>query len=230
MSKLVWDVAGQHYYETGVKNCVLYVQNNQGAYPSGVAWNGITGITESPSGADATKLYADDAAYLNLRAAETFGGTIEAYTYPEEFGECNGEADLTTGVVIGQQGRKTFGLCYRTALGNDTAGSDYNYKLHLVYGATCSPSERAYSTINDSPEAITFSWAFDTVPVDVTGHAKVSCLTIDMSKLNVNQKKAVEDALYGTNTQGQTTGTDPYLPLPDALKTLIDNAPTPSDT
>lgn len=228
MARITWDVAGEHYFETGVKNCVLYVQNAQGAYPLGVGWDGITSISEKPTGADATKLYADDTKYLNLRAVEEFGGTIEAYQYPEEFGECNGEAELLTasnmnGVSLGQQARKTFGLCYRTAIGNDVSGSDYGYKLHLIYGCTCSPSERSYTTINDSPEAITFSWEFETVPVPVTGHKNVSCLTIDMTKMTSAQKTAIENAVYGKDGEG-AAATDPYLPLPDALKTLIENA------
>ena len=156
MSKLVWD-------ETGVRNGVLYVQEG-GIYPKGVAWNGLTAVTESPSGAEATALYADDIKYLNLMSNEEFGATIEAYTYPDEFAECDGSAALVDGVMLGQQKRRTFGLCYRTALGNDTEGSDYGYKLHIIYGALAAPSEKAYATINDSPEANTFSWELSTTP------------------------------------------------------------------
>ena len=160
--KLVWDKTGEHFYETGVKNGVLYPMSASGTYPKGVAWNGLTAITESPSGAEATALYADDIKYLNLMSNEEFGATVEAYTYPDEFAECDGSASLTEGVYIGQQARKTFGLCYRTTLGNDAKGNDYGYKLHIIYGAMASPSEKAYSTINDSPDAITFSWELST--------------------------------------------------------------------
>ena len=219
MAKLIWDEAGKRLYETGVKKGVLYVQN-AGAYPKGVAWNGLTAVTESPSGAEATALYADDIKYLNLYSAEEFGGTIEAYTYPEEFAECNGEASLSTGVSIGQQTRKAFGMSYVTTVGNDTDGADYGYKIHIVYGATASPSEKAYATINDSPEAITFSWEFTTTPVSVTGTGKkpTASIVIDSKKVSAAALAAVEGALYGTESA------DPYLPLPDALLTLITNA------
>ena len=158
MAKLVWDESGKRLYETGVKMGVLYVQDASGAYPKGVAWNGLTAVNESPSGAEATPLYADDIKYLNLRSAEEFGATIEAYTYPDEFEACDGSAEIAVGVKIGQQTRKTFGLCYRTIVGNDVEGNDFGYKLHLIYGATAAPSEKAYATVNDSPEAVTFSW------------------------------------------------------------------------
>ena len=167
MSKLVWDAVGERLFETGVKNCVLYLPTN-GVYSKGVAWNGITAITESPSGAEATPLYADDIKYLNLMSNEDFGATIEAYMYPDEFAQCDGSAQLAPGVRIGQQPRKPFGLCYRTTLGNDTEGNDFGYKLHLIYGAMAAPSEKAYATINDSPEAITFSWELTTTPVAAT--------------------------------------------------------------
>ena len=168
MAKIVWDKTGERLYETGVKNGVLYVQEG-GTYGKGVAWNGLTAVTESPSGAEATPLYADDIKYLNLLSTEEFGATIEAYTYPDEFAACDGSAALVDGVMIGQQARKTFGLCYRTTIGNDTNGNDYGYKLHIIYGALAAPSEKAYATINDSPEAITFSWEVTTTPVNVTG-------------------------------------------------------------
>lgn len=211
MSKLVWDAIGEHFYETGVRMGVLYPQASDGTYPAGVAWNGLTGVTESPSGADATALYADDIKYLELRAAEDFGGTIEAYTYPDEWAACDGSASPVTGVVIGQQPRTPFGLCYRTVLGNDTERDDHGYKLHLIYNATASPSERAYQTINDSPDAITFSWEFTTTPVNVTGHKPTACLTIDSTKVDSTKLGLVEDALYGPE-QGEGVA---HLPDPD---------------
>ena len=184
MSKLVWDKTGERLYETGVKQGVLYLLGSGGTYTKGVAWNGLTNVTESPSGAEATPLYADDIKYLNLMSTEEFGGTIEAYTYPDEFAECDGSASLANGVYIGQQARKTFGFCYRTTLGNDVDNNNYGYKLHLVYGALASPSEKAYGTINDSPEAITFSWEFSTTPVNVTGHKPTASITIDSTKVD----------------------------------------------
>lgn len=217
MSKLVWDQTGERFYETGVKNGVLYVQEN-GAYPKGVAWNGLTAVTESPSGAEATALYADDIKYLNLYSAEEFGGTIEAYTYPEEFGVCNGEAELAAGVTIGQQARKAFGLCYRTAIGNDTDGNDHGYKLHLVYGAMASPSEKGYATINDSPEAITFSWEFTTTPVSVDGFKPTACITVDSTKVAPEKLAALEALLYGGESQ------EAKLPLPDEVAALLKTA------
>ena len=218
--KLVWDKVGERYYETGVKKGVLYKQDSSGAYPKGVAWNGLTALTESPSGAEATPLYADDIKYLNLRSAEEFGGTIEAYTYPDEFGECDGSATLADGVTIGQQARKAFGLSYVTTLGNDVNGNDYGYKIHLVYGATASPSEKGYATINDSPEAITLSWEFSTTPVNVTGFKPTAHLEIDSKKCPAEKLKQLEEILYGKDGNGDT-GTDPTLPLPDEIKTLI---------
>ena len=169
MAKLTWDDTGKRLYETGVKQGVLYLLDEDGTYKNAVAWNGLTAVTESPSGAEATALYADDIKYLSLMSAEEFGATIEAYTYPEEFAQCDGSASLATGVYIGQQARKTFGMCYKTTLGNDVEGNDYGYKLHIIYGAKASPSEKAYATINDSPEAITFSWEITTTPVNVAG-------------------------------------------------------------
>lgn len=228
MAKIEWDAPGKHFFETGVKNCVLYVQDDDGEYPMGVAWNGITSISESPEGADANPMYADDTKYLNLRGIEEFNGTIEAYTFPKEFRQCNGESELLGGVVMGQQTRRAFGLCYRTAVGNEIQGSDYGYKLHLVYGCTCSPSERSYETINDSPEPINMSWEFETTPVKVTGAKDTSIITIDMTDPSITEakKKAIEDALFGTDptTVGGADGTDPYLPLPNALKALIEAA------
>ena len=212
MAKLVWDKTGERLYETGVKQGVLYVMNEQGTYPAGVAWNGLTNVTESPSGAEATPLYADDIKYLNLMSTEEFGGTIEAYTYPDEFAECDGSAALTEGVYIGQQPRKTFGFCYRTTLGNDVDNNNHGYKLHLVYGAVASPSEKAYATINDSPDAITFSWEFSTTPVNVTGFKPTASIVIDSTKVNAEKLAALEKILYGDET-----GDGPRLPLPDEV-------------
>ena len=214
MSKLVWDQTGERLYETGVKYGVLYVQEGA-AYPKGVAWNGLTAVTESPSGAEATALYADDIKYLNLMSAEEFGATIEAYTYPDEFMACDGSASLSEGVYIGQQARKSFGLCYRTTIGNDVVNNDYGYKLHLIYGALASPSEKAYSTINDSPEAITFSWEVSTTPVNVTGHKPTACLTIDSTKVAPEKLAALEEILYGKEQA------EPRLPLPDEIVQII---------
>lgn len=215
MSKLVWDQTGERLYETGVRQGVLYLQASGGTYPKGVAWNGLTNITETPSGAEATALYADDIKYLNLISAEELGGTIEAYTYPDEFAECDGSASLTTGVYIGQQDRKSFGLCYRTTLGNDVESNAYGYKLHLIYGALASPSEKAYGTINDSPEAITFSWEFNTTPVNVTGHKPTASITIDSTKVDAEKLAALEKILYGD------TDVEPRLPLPDEVAQVI---------
>ena len=220
MSKLVWDKTGERLYETGIKNGVLYVQSESGTYPTGVAWNGLTAITESPSGAEATALYADDIKYLNLMSNEEFGATIEAYTYPEEFAECDGSKELVSGVMIGQQARKTFGLCYRTALGNDTEGNDHGYKLHIIYGALAAPSEKAYSTINDSPEAITFSWEITTTPVNVSGAKPTASIVIDSTKADPTKLAALEDILYGKDGDSGS-GTGPRLPLPDEIKTLM---------
>lgn len=215
MPKLVWDKTGERYYETGVKQGVLYPIDAQGTYPKGVAWNGLTNVTESPSGAEATALYADDIKYLNLISTEEFGGTIEAYTYPDEFAECDGSASLATGVYIGQQPRKTFGLCYRTTVGNDVDNNNYGYKLHLVYGALASPSEKAYSTINDSPEAITFSWEFSTTPVNVTGFKPTASITIDSTKVDPQKLAALEAILYGGDEA------EARLPLPDEVAQII---------
>ena len=222
--KLVWDKTGEHYYETGVKNGVLYPMSASGTYPKGVAWNGLTAITESPSGAEATALYADDIKYLNLMSNEEFGATVEAYTYPDEFAECDGSASLTEGVYIGQQARKTFGLSYRTTLGNDSKGNDYGYKLHIIYGAMASPSEKAYSTINDSPDAITFSWELSTTPVAVANFKPTASLTIDSTKVDPEKLATLEEILYGKDGTGgdQSTGAvDPRLPLPDEIANIM---------
>lgn len=216
MSKaLVWDQSGERLYETGVKNGVLYPQGEGGLYPLGVAWNGLTAVTESPSGAEATPLYADDTKYLNLMSAEEFGATIEAYTYPDEFAACDGSASLAPGVTIGQQKRKAFGLSYRTVLGNDIDNNDFGYKLHIIYGATASPSEKAYATVNDSPEAITFSWEVSTTPVNVTGFKPTSSIVIDSTKVKPEKLAALEKILYGSDDA------DPRLPLPDEIATLM---------
>ena len=218
MAILVWDKTGDRLYEPGVKNAVLYVRDSGGTYTKGVAWNGITAVTESPSGAESNPLYADDIKYLNLISNEDFGATIEAYTYPDEFAECDGSAEIVAGVKIGQQKRKTFGLCYRTTLGNDVDGNDHGYKLHIIYGATAAPSERAYATINDSPEAITMSWELSTTPVTVTGFKPTAHLEIDSTKVKAEELTKFEEILYGKDGAEQT---EPRLPLPDEIATLF---------
>lgn len=215
MSKIVWDETGKHFFETGIKNGVLYPQDSMGKYPKGVAWNGLTSVTESPGGADPSDIYADDDKYLTLRAKETFGGTIEAYTSPDEFGACDGTAELAPGVFIGQQARKAFGLCYRTAVGNDVDGTDHGYKLHLVYGATASPAQKAYSTINESPEAMTLSWEFTTTPVKVTGHKPTALLVIDSRNVDPGVMTKIEKVLYGDDAK------EASLPSPDEVLALI---------
>ena len=215
MSKIVWDAIGEHTFETGVRNGVLYLKDETGAYNTGVAWNGLTSVSESPEGAEATDLYADDIKYLTLMSAENFKATIEAYTYPVEFEECDGSATIANGVVIGQQSRKPFGLCYRTAIGNDTDGNEHGYKLHIVYGCQASPSEKQYSTINDSPEAITFSWEVNTTPVNVTGKKPTATLIIDSTKADKAKLTALEAILYGSES------TEPRMPLPDEIATLM---------
>ena len=215
MPKLIWDDAGNKTYETGVQQGVLFVQDNTGAYPAGVAWNGLISVTESPSGAEPSKLYADNGAYLTLMSAEEFGATIEAYTYPDEFAACDGSAALAVGVLIGQQTRKSFGLAYKTLVGNDTEGDAYGYKLHLIYGALAAPSEKAYQTINDSPEAITFSWELSTTPVNVTGKKPTACITIDSTKVDAAKLTAFEKIIFGD------TATAANLPLPDAVATAF---------
>ena len=223
MSKLVWDKIGERFYETGVKKGVLYPQGPEGTYPKGVAWNGLISVTESPSGAEPTPIYADDIKYLNLISAEEFGATIEAYTYPDEFAECDGSAEIARGVMIGQQSRKPFGLSYVTTLGNDVDGNDYGYKLHIIYGALAAPSEKDYSTINDNPEAITFSWEITTTPVNVTGYKPTACITIDSTKVDHDKLTELEEILYGKDptTPGGTDGVDPRLPLPDEIIALM---------
>lgn len=215
MPKIVWDNTGERLYETGVRNGVLYPIQTDGTYSKGVAWNGLISVTESPSGAEATPLYADDIKYLNLISAEEYGSTIEAYTYPDEFAECDGSASIATGVNIGQQPRKTFGMCYRTVVGNDVENDNYGYKLHLVYGALAAPSEKAFSTINDSPEAITFSWEVSTTPVNVTGFKPTASLTIDSTKVDATKLAALEAILYGSESE------EARLPLPDEIATLM---------
>lgn len=215
MSKIVWDAVGEHIFETGVRNGVLYLKDAQGAYSTGVAWNGLTSVSESPEGAEPTDLYADDIKYLTLMSAENFKATIEAYTYPPEFEECDGSASIANGVVIGQQARKPFGLCYRTSIGNDTDGNEHGYKLHIVYGCLASPSEKQYSTINDSPEAITFSWEVSTTPVNVTGKKATATLIIDSTKADKAKLTALEGILYGSESE------EPRLPLPDEIATLM---------
>lgn len=215
MTKLVWDQTGERLFETGVKQCVLYPLSSAGTYPKGVAWNGVTAITESPSGAEATPLYADDIKYLNLLSNEDFGCSIEAYMYPDEFGECDGSAEIADGVKIGQQKRKMFGLCYRTTLGNDVDGNDFGYKLHIIYGCLASPSEKAYATINDSPEAITFSWEVTTTPVSVKDFKPTAHLEIYSTKADPTKLASLEDILYGGSD------TEARLPLPDEIATLM---------
>ena len=215
MSRLTWDNTGERLFETGVKNGVLYPIQAGGKYTKGVAWNGLISVTESPSGAEATALYADDIKYVNLLSNEEFGATIEAYTYPDEFAECDGSGTLAEGVLLGQQKRKVFGLCYRTTIGNDVDGNDHGYKLHLVYGCLAAPSEKAYSTINDNPDAITFSWEVTTTPVNVTGVKATSQITIDSTKVAKEKMTAIEALLYGSEEK------EPSLPLPDELAAVL---------
>lgn len=223
MSKITWDKTGERFYETGVKKGVLYPQATGGLYPKGVAWNGLTAVTEAPTGAEATPLYADDIKYLNLMSVEEFAATIEAYTYPDEFAACDGSAEIAPGVSIGQQKRKTFGLSYVTTLGNDVDGNDHGYKLHIIYGALAAPSEKAYATINDSPEAITFSWEVSTTPVSVEGFEPTASITIDSTKVNAEKLAALEVILYGKDptSVGVSDGVDPRLPLPDEIAEIM---------
>ena len=215
MSKIIWDNTGERTYETGVDHGVLYPIQEGGLYTKGVAWNGLTAVTESPSGAEATPLYADNIKYLNLLSAEDFGCTIEAYTYPDEFAECDGSAEIATGVYAGQQARKVFGLCYRTILGNDTNSNAHGYKLHLIYGCLASPSEKSYSTVNDSPEAITFSWEVKSTPVNVSGFKPTAVLTIDSTKVEPSKLAKLEEALYGSES------TEAKLPTPDEVVAIV---------
>ena len=214
MTALVWDATGEHFYETGVDHGVLYIPT-EGVYSKGVAWNGLTGVTESPSGAESNPQYADNIKYLNLISAEEWAGTIEAFTYPDEFAACNGEKELADGVTVGQQSRSTFGMSYRTKIGNDTDGSDHAYKIHLLYGLTAAPSEKAYATVNDSPEAVTFSWEASSVPVNVTGMLPTSSITIDSRTADPTKLAALEKILYGAEEA------EARLPLPDEVKTLM---------
>ena len=232
MSKLVFDKTGEHFYETGVKDCVLYpfateaVEFTEGKtnYAPGVAWNGITSITEKPSGAEATALYADDRKYLNLISKEDFGVTIEAYTYPDEFAACDGSATLAAGVRVGQQKRQSFGLCYKTSIGDDLNAADGSvYKLHLVYGCIAAPSERAYATVNDSPEAITMSWEVSTTPVELEGFVPMAHVEIDSRTVAKGKLQSLLDALYGKDATSEpaSNGIEPHLPMPDAIKTMM---------
>ena len=214
MTKLNWDVQGERYYETGVSKGVLYTFK-EGKYSKGVAWNGLTAVTESPSGAEPTPLYADNIKYLNLLSNEEFAATVEAYTYPDEFAECDGSAELATGVSVGQQKRIPFGMSYVTKVGNDTDGQDYGYKIHLIYGALAKPSQKNYATINDNPEAITFSWELSTTPVAVPNLKPTACITIDSKKVGSDKLKKIEDKLYGTESEEAT------LPTPTELAALI---------
>lgn len=218
MSKLVWDQSGKRLYETGVDHGVLYPIQTGGVYSKGVAWNGLTAVTESPSGADVNDIYADNMKYLGLVGAEKFGATVEAYTYPDEFAECDGSVELVKGATIGQQNRKVFGMVYRTVIGNDVDGNEHGYKLHLIYGATAAPSEKAYNTINEDPEAITFSWELSTTPVNATGHKPTASLTIDSTKADPTKLAELEKILFGD------TETEPRLPLPDEIAQLLNVA------
>ena len=218
MSKLVWDQSGKRLYETGVDHGVLYPIQTGGVYSKGVAWNGLPAVTESASGADVNDIYADNMKYLGLVGAEKFGATVEAYTYPDEFAECDGSVELVKGATIGQQNRKVFGMVYRTVIGNDVDGNEHGYKLHLIYGATAAPSEKAYNTINEDPEAITFSWELSTTPVNVTGHKPTASLTIDSTKADPTKLAELEKILFGD------TETEPRLPLPDEIAQLLNVA------
>lgn len=216
MAKLIWDKVGERFYETGVSNCALYVYDDGAQdFGAGVAWNGITSITETPSGAEANPIYADNIKYLSLLSAEEFGASIEAYTYPEEFEECDGSAAIAPGVMVGQQARKKFCIAYKTIKGNDIQNDAYGYKLHLIYNCNAAPSERAYSTINDSPEAIAFSWEISTTPVAVTGHKPTSILTIDSAKVDAVKLASVEEALFGGDS------TEAKILMPDEVLALL---------
>lgn len=217
MSKLIWNQAGERLYETGVKQGVLYPQVN-GAYPKGVAWNGLSAVSENPSGAEASPIYADDIKYLNLISVEEFGASVEAYMYPPEFDACLGNEELAPGVTIGQQEHQAFGMCYKTTVGNDTQGNAYGYKLHLIYGANAAPSERAYQTINDSPEPMTMSFELTTTPVNVTGKKPTASLCFDSTKTDAKIMKAIEDVLFGSDSE------EARLPLPDEIVEIIASA------
>ena len=215
MAKLVWDEVGSRFFETGVKNGVLFVQNDEGGYNTGVVWNGLTAVTESPSGAEETPLYADDIKYVVFYSNEEFKATVEAYTYPEEFEQCDGSASLGKGISVGQQARRSFGLVYKTAIGNDVQGQDFGYKIHIIYGCKAAPSEKAFATVNDSPEAVTFSWEISTVPVNVEGLKPTATVVIDSTKCDAEHLAAIEAKLFGTETEEST------LLLPDEIKALM---------
>lgn len=217
MARIVWDETGERLYETGVKMGVFYPRTNTGEYTGGVPWNGLTGVTESPSGADPTALYADDIKYLTLMSAEEFGATIEAYTYPDEFAVCDGSAEIATGVLVGQQARTTFGLCYRTTVGNDVELNNFGYKLHMIYGAVVTPSDKNYQTINDSPEAINFSWEMSTTPVNVSGVSPTASLVIDSTKADADALAELEAILYGDEDEAR-------LPLPDEVAAIFNGS------
>lgn len=215
MAPIKWNEVGSRVYETGVQKGVLYLLDDAGKYANGVAWNGLVSVNESPSGAEPTPLYASDSKYIELMSAEEFGASIEAYTYPDEFEACDGSAELDAGITIGQQPRSMFGLCYRTTKGNDVAGNEYGYKLHLIYGAKAAPTEKAYTTINDSPEAITFSWELTTTPVEVPGFKPTASITIDSTKVTPANMVKIEELLYGTSTKEAT------LPMPAEILALV---------
>jgi hypothetical protein len=215
MSKLVWDAVGERRFETGIDRGVLFIPNTSGVYDSGVAWNGLSKVTEKPTGASSNKQYADNQVYLNLVSTEQFEADLEAFTYPDEFGQCDGTAEPEPGVAIGQQSRKSFGLSYRTLVGNDVANTDLGYKIHLVYGASAAPSQKDFQTVNDNPAAIAFSWSITTTPVAVTGYKPTATLTIDSTKVNATALQTLEDTIYGT------AGQDPRLPTPDEVLAMF---------
>lgn len=227
MARLEWDKTGERLYETGTDRGVLYVASN-GTYPTGVAWNGLTGVDENPSGAEANAQYADNIKYLELRSAEDFGATVTAFTYPDEFEQCDGSAEPTEGMYIGQQARKMFGMSYRTKIGNDVDGDEHGYYIHLIYGATASPSQRSYKTVNDSPEPIEFSWEVTTTPVNITGYKPVAHIRINSTKADPEKLAVLESVLYGANAEGSTEGRTASLPLPDAVKTILTTGQIPS--
>ena len=227
MARLEWDKTGERLYETGTDRGVLYVASN-GTYPTGVAWNGLTGVDENPSGAEANAQYADNIKYLELRSAEDFGATVTAYTYPDEFEQCDGSAEPTEGMYIGQQARKMFGMSYRTKIGNDVDGDEHGYYIHLIYGATASPSQRSYKTVNDSPEPIEFSWEVTTTPVNITGYKPVAHIRINSTKADPEKLTVLESVLYGANAEGSAEGRTASLPLPDAVKTILTTGQIPS--
>lgn len=221
--KIKWDQTGQRLYEAGVDHGVLYPIQDNGLYTKGVGWNGLISVNENPSGAEETPLWADNIKYLALRSAEEFGANVEAYTYPDEFGECDGTAEIAPGVTIGQQNRKVFGLCYRTVLGNDINKNDHGYKLHLIYGCEAAPSEKGYGTISDNPDAVTFSWEIKTTPVNVPGFKPTASMTVTSTKVDKQKLKALEEILYGKDptTEGGDDGVEPRLPLPDEIMELM---------